>query len=191
MKIGLYFGSFNPLHIGHCIIASYVLQNATIDQVWLVVSPLNPFKKEGNLLNEYQRLHLAKLAFAETPEIRVVDIEFGLPKPSYTIDTMTYLKEKYPEHVFTIILGSDGFQNIHKWKNAEILAKDYRFIVYKRPGYEVINKYIKVDYLELEAPLLEISSTKIREYIKNRKSIKFMVPDAVLKEIDAAGYYKS
>jgi len=191
MNIGLYFGSFNPLHIGHCIIANYTLQNAPIDQVWLVVSPHNPFKKEANLLNEYQRLHLAKLAFAETPDIRVVDIEFGLPKPSYTIDTMVYIKEKYPEHVFSIILGSDGFQNIHQWKNAEVLVRNYQFIVYKRPGFDIINKNIKINYLELEAPLLDISSTKIRQYIKERKSIKFMTPDAVLKEIEASNYYRS
>lgn len=190
MNIGLYFGSFNPLHIGHCIIANYTLQNAPIDQVWLVVSPHNPFKKEANLLNEYQRLHLAKLAFVETPDIRVVDIEFGLPKPSYTIDTMVYIKEKYPEHVFSIILGSDGFQNIHQWKNAEVLVRNYQFIVYKRPGFDIINKNIKINYLELEAPLLDISSTKIRKYIKERKSIKFMTPDAVLKEIEASNYYR-
>ncbi|MDX1936469.1 MAG: nicotinate (nicotinamide) nucleotide adenylyltransferase [Flavihumibacter sp.] len=191
MNIGLYFGSFNPLHIGHCIIANYTLQNAPIDQVWLVVSPHNPFKKEANLLNEYQRLHLAKLAFVETPDIRVVDIEFGLPKPSYTIDTMVYIKEKYPEHVFSIILGSDGFQNIHQWKNAEVLVRNYQFIVYKRPGFDIINKNIKINYLELEAPLLDISSTKIRQYIKERKSIKFMTPDTVLKEIEASNYYRS
>lgn len=189
MKIGLYFGSFNPIHIGHCIIANHFVQNTDLDKIWLVVSPQNPFKESGSLLNEYHRLHLAKLATEDESNLKASDIEFHLPRPSYTIDTLTYLKEKYPEHEFSIILGSDGLQNFHKWKNAAVLAKEYRFLVYKRPGFEIINTLnAKIEIAE--APLLEISSTHIREMIKQGKSIRYLVPDKVREEIDLYHYYR-
>ena len=189
MKIGLYFGSFNPIHTGHCIIASHVAQNTTLEQVWLVVSPQNPFKPSSSLLNEYHRLHLANTAVEGDPLIKVSDIEFHLPRPSYTIDTLTYLGEKYPQHSFSIIMGSDSFLNIKKWKNAEQLLQYYDIFVYKRPGYE-INDAEKARLTVLSAPLLEISSTRIREQIKSRKSIRFLVPENVLMEIESNGYYK-
>lgn len=188
MKIGLYFGSFNPIHTGHGIIANYVANNTDIEQVWLVVSPQNPFKPSAALLNEYHRLHLAKIAVEEEPLLKVSDIEFHLPKPSYTIDTLTYLEEKFPQHQFAIIMGSDSFQNISKWKNAQQLVKNYDIYVYQRAGY-VINNEINARLYSLNVPLLDISSTFVRECIRNKKSIRFLVPDKVREEIMNNGYY--
>ena len=189
MKIGLYFGSFNPIHTGHCIIASHLAQTTDLDRVWLVVSPQNPFKETASLLNEYHRLHLAKLALEHDARLKVSDIEFHLPRPSYTIDTLAYLAEKHPEHSFSIILGSDGLQNLHKWKNAAVLVKEYPIYVYKRPGFEIVNPlHAKLNIAE--APLLQISSTHIREMIKNGKSIRYLVPDLVREEIELYHYYR-
>ena len=189
MKIGLYFGSFNPVHIGHCIIASHMAQNTILDRVWLVVSPQNPFKESAGLLNEYHRLHLVKVATEDDNLIKASDIEFHLPRPSYTIDTLTYLKEKHPEHQFSIVLGSDGLQNLHKWKNAALLAKEYTFYVYQRPGFSIVNRLNAT--LEIAvAPLLEISSTHIREMIKQGKTIHYLVPDKVREEIERYHYYR-
>jgi nicotinate-nucleotide adenylyltransferase len=188
MKIGLYFGSFNPVHIGHCIIASHFAQNTGLDRVWMVVSPQNPFKESGNLLNEYHRLHLVKLATEEETLIKASDIEFHLPRPSYTIDTLTYLKEKHPEHEFSIILGSDGLQNLHKWKNASVLVKEHTLYVYKRSGFEIINPLAARMEIS-DAPLLEISSTHIRNMIKQGKSVRYLVPDKVREEIELYHYY--
>ncbi len=189
MKIGLYFGSFNPVHTGHCIIASHMVQNTDLDQVWMVVSPQNPFKTSGNLLNEYHRLHLVKLATEGETDIRASDIEFHLPRPSYTIDTLTYLQERHPAHQFSIIMGSDGLQNMGKWKNAELLLKKYTLQVYQRPGFPVAalpGANIEV----ASAPLLEISATHIREMIKSGKSIRYLVPDKVREEIELYRYYR-
>jgi nicotinate-nucleotide adenylyltransferase len=189
MNIGLYFGSFNPIHTGHCIIANHMAQSTGVDQVWLIVSPQNPFKPAVSLLNEYHRLHLAQLAVEGEKSLKVSDIEFHLPRPSYTIDTMTYLEEKYPEHRFSIVLGSDSLQNLPKWKNAEVLLKRYLFNVYKRPGFEVVSiPGAKINVVD--APLLQISSTRIREMIKEGKSIRYLVPDKVRDEIALYRYYK-
>ena len=188
MQIGLYFGSFNPVHIGHCIIASHFVQNTNLDRIWMIVSPQNPFKESSSLLNEYHRLHLVKLATEDESHIKASDIEFHLPRPSYTIDTLTYLKEKHPEHAFSIVLGSDGLQNLHKWKNAAVLVKEHKFIVYKRPGFEIVNT-LNARMEIADAPLLEISSTHIRDMIKQGKSIRYLVPDKVREEIELYHYY--
>jgi nicotinate-nucleotide adenylyltransferase len=189
MKIGLYFGSFNPVHIGHLIIASYIANNTEVEKVWFVVSPQNPFKKTGALLNEYHRLHLVKLATEDNNQLQASDIEFKLPRPSYTIDTIAYLKEKYPQHEFFIIMGSDGLQNIDKWKNFETLKKTVPFIIYRRPGFE-ITPIEDAHIITVDAPLLEISATTIRRLIKEGKSIRYLVPDKVCAEIEYSGYYK-
>jgi nicotinate-nucleotide adenylyltransferase len=189
MKIGLYFGSFNPIHTGHLIIASHVLNETELQQVWFVVSPQNPFKQEHSLLNEYHRLHLVQLAVEEDTRLRASDIEFKLPKPSYTIDTLIYLKEKYPQHEFTIIMGSDSFQNLPKWKNAPLLISDYTFIVYNRPDFVVTNNY-EARVTILNAPLLTISATHVRDNIKAGKSIRYLVPDKVREYIEANKYFK-
>ena len=166
MKIGLYFGSFNPIHTGHLIVASYVANHTEVQQVWFVVSPRNPLKPSSLLLNEFHRLHLVRLAVEDDLRLKASDVEFKLPRPSYTIDTLTYLKEKYPQHEFSIIMGSDSFQNLPKWKNFELLVKNYPFIIYKRPRFEITDQWNAMVTL-LEAPLLGISATEIRNNIKS------------------------
>lgn len=188
MNIGLYFGSFNPIHVGHLIIAAHIVDNTPLDQLWFVVSPQNPLKHSATLLNEYHRLHLVQTAVEDDPRFRVTDVEFKLPKPSYTIDTLTYLGEKYPANRFTVIMGTDSFQNLSKWKNPELLLKNYSFLLYPRPGFEV--NVAPTNVQVVDAPLLEISSTAIRKMIKEGKSIRYLVPDNVREEIERSGYYK-
>jgi len=189
MKIGLYFGSFNPIHNGHLIIAQHLLNETDLSQVWFIVSPQNPFKQQKHLLNEYDRLHLVNLAIQKSASLKAVDIEFRLPKPSYTSTTLIYLQEKYPQHRFTIIMGSDSLQNLDKWKNAETIMQNYPIYVYTRPGFPAEQPMVK-DLTVLKAPLLEISATHIRELIQTGKSIRFLVPEIVCDEIENAGYYK-
>jgi nicotinate-nucleotide adenylyltransferase len=189
MKIGLFFGSFNPIHHGHLMVASFIANHTDLQQVWLVVSPQNPHKTQSSLLNEYDRLHLAQLAIEDDAQIKVSDIEFKLPKPSYTIDTLTYLEEKYPQHQFYVIMGSDSFQNLPKWKNFEALVKNYQFIVYRRPGFEITEKY-GADVTYLEAPMLELSATLIRNNCKDGITIRYLVPEDVRLEIERNNYFK-
>src|SRR6266487_1425886 len=169
MKIGLYFGSFNPIHIGHLIIASHVINTTDIKKVWFVISPQNPLKPSKTLLNEYQRLYLINLAIEDDPNLQASNIEFKLQRPSYTINTLAYLKEKNTQHQFSVIMGSDSFQNIKKWKNNDQLIKENEIIVYKRPGFEinVINAHVTILN---DTPLLEISATSIRSMINQGKS---------------------
>src|SRR5258708_6059033 len=190
MQVGLYLGSFNPIHHGHLLIANYILENTELDQVWFVVSPQNPLKPSGSLLNEYHRLYLVQLAVEGENRLKASDIEFKLPKPSYTADTLTYLQEKYPSHEFSVIMGSDSFQNLSRWKNAEWLLKNYSIYVYKRPEHEQLPIYAGAkDIHLLNAPLLPISSTQIRQNIKEGKSIRYWVPETVRIEIERNGYY--
>jgi nicotinate-nucleotide adenylyltransferase len=189
MKIGLFFGSFNPIHIGHLIIASFVADNTDLQQIWFVVSPQNPLKPASMLLNEYQRLYMVQLAVDNDKRFKVSDIEFKLPKPSFTIDTLIHLEEKYPEHQFSVIMGSDSFQNIHRWKNFENLVKRYSIIIYLRPGFAV-QESDKQKHLILKAPMLDIAATDIRMAIKENKSIQYLVPEKVKEEIEKSNYYK-
>ena len=189
MKIGLFFGSFNPIHHGHLMVASFIANHTDLQQIWLVVSPQNPHKTQSSLLNEYDRLHLAQLAIEDDTQIKVSDIEFKLPKPSYTIDTLTYLQEKYPQHQFYVIMGSDSFQNLPKWKNFEALIKNYQFIVYRRPGFDIIEDY-GADMQYLEAPMLELSATLIRNNCKDGITIRYLVPEDVRLEIERNNYFK-
>jgi len=189
MKIGLFFGSFNPIHHGHLMVASFIANHTDLQQVWLVVSPQNPHKTQTSLLNEYDRLHLAQLAIEDDAQIKVSDIEFKLPKPSYTIDTLTYLQEKYPQHQFHVIMGSDSFQNLPKWKNFEALVKNYQFIVYRRPGFDITEDY-GADMQYLEAPMLELSATLIRNNCKDGITIRYLVPEQVRLEIERNNYFK-
>ena len=188
MKIGLYFGSFNPIHIGHLIIASHTLEHTDLQKIWFIVSPQNPLKPSNALLNEYQRLNMVRLAVENDTRFNASDVEFKLPKPSYTIDTLTYLSEKYPKHQFTVIMGSDSYTNLSKWKNYELLVKHYSIIVYNRPGFEVEESQYNATILN--APLLDISSTLIRQQIKAKKNIKYLVPDPVFDELMNNKYYK-
>ena len=190
MNIVLFFGSFNPIHNGHLIIAKYVLQNSQLNKLWFVVSPQNPFKSPQSLLNENHRLHLVNSAIEGETDLKACNIEFKLPKPSYTINSLTYLAEQYPDYKFTLIVGSDSFQNINKWKNYETLVSQYPIIIYKRPGFEVTQDF-GANLTILEAPLLEISSTYIRSLVKKSLSIRYLVPDAVKEEIERNNYYRS
>ncbi len=191
MKIGLFFGSFNPVHVGHMIIANYMAQYSSLDQVWMVVSPHNPHKKRNTLANDYDRLHLVNLAIGENKAIQPSNIEFSLPKPSYTIDTLTYLKEKYPAHNFVLIMGGDNLGTFHKWKNYEKILENHELFVYQRPSYDLgeLQDHEKVTIFE--APLMQISSSYIRKQIKAGFSIDYLVTESVKRHIEEAGMYKN
>ena len=189
MNIGLYFGSFNPIHTGHLIIANHILNETSINKVWLIVSPQNPFKESKTLLNEFDRLHLVRLATQDDNRMKYSDIEFSLPKPSYTSNTLTFLSEKYPEHNFSLIMGSDSYQNLDKWKNYVAIINNYSIYVYKRQEFE-IKKVFTNPPIILNAPIIQISASQIRENIKSGKSIRYLVPEIVREEIETRKFYK-
>ncbi len=189
-SIGLYFGSFNPIHNGHLIIAAHVLNTIDLKEIWFVISPQNPLKPFKTLLNEYQRLHLVRIAVEEDVRLKASDVEFKLPRPSYTIDTLTYLKEKHEQIKFFVILGSDSLQNINKWKNYRQLIDNEHFIVYKRPGFEVNSNLKNIITLE-NSPMLYISSSFIRNLIIKKKNTRYFLPDRVREEIERNGYYRT
>lgn len=189
MPIGLYFGSFNPIHIGHLIIANHILNTTKVNKIWFIISPQNPFKQSASLLNEFDRLFLVQKAIEQDDRLKAVDIEFALPKPSYTSNTLTYLQEKYPKQEFEIIMGSDSFQNISKWHNAAFIISNYKLIIYERPGFEVVNS-INANIEVLDAPLLQISATHIRQLVREKKSIRYLVPQVVEEEIIINRYFK-
>src|SRR5690606_13024582 len=188
-KIGLFFGSFNPIHIGHLIIANYMANYTDLSEMWLVVSPHNPLKRKDSLLNMYDRLEMVNLAIDNTDRIRASDIEFRLTQPSYTIDTLVHLKERYPTKDFVLIMGSDNLVTLKKWKNYEIILRDFFVYVYPRPGYDVGEWAEHPRITFTETPLMEISSTFIRNAIKDHKSVKYFLPDKVLDFIDKKGVY--
>ena len=190
MKIGLFFGSFNPVHNGHLIIANYIRETTDLDKVWLVVSPQNPFKEKQSLLNEYDRLHLIRLAIEGNTHLRASDIEFKLPKPSYTIDTLTHLKEKHPTHQFSLIMGGDNLASLHKWKNYELILKNHDIYVYKRDG-AVQNPFPERASIHiLDVPLLDISATFIREHIQQGHSMQYFLSDKVWEYVRDYNLYK-
>ena len=189
MKVGLYFGSFNPVHVGHMIIANYMVNNTTLDAIWMVVSPHNPLKNKKTLARDYDRLHLVDLACKQTSKIRSSNVEFSLPKPSYTIDTMVYLEEKYPDYEFSLIMGGDNLATLHKWKNYEILMDRYPIFVYQRPQYDVPEIVNHKNITLCDAPLLQISSSYIRTLIKEKKSIRYLVTDKVYEYLEINPIY--
>lgn len=188
-KIGLFFGSFNPIHIGHLIIANYMANHTDLDEVWLMVSPHNPLKKKSNLANMYDRLEMVNLAIQDTENIKSSDIEFRLNQPSYTVDTLTHLQDRYPTKKFVLIMGSDNLVSLKKWKNYEVILRDYEVLVYPRPGYENNELANHPSVTITNTPLMELSSTFIRKSIVAEKSIKFIVPDTVIQFIDSKGLY--
>lgn len=190
LKIGLFFGSYNPIHTGHLIIANYMANYTALDEVWLVVSPHNPLKNKSDLTNMYDRLEMAKLATEHTENIKVSDIEFGLPQPSFTIDTLTYLHEKYPTKEFVLIMGADNLVSIKRWKNYEVLLKSYQIYVYPRPGANVTEWGNHPAITFTNTPLMEISSTFIRNAIKEDTNIQFFLPDKVIHFIEGKGMYR-
>lgn len=179
MKIGLFFGSFNPIHIGHMIIANLMVETTDLDQVWFVVSPQNPFKQSKNLLHEFDRYDMVRAAVYENYKLAVSDIEFHLPKPSYTIHTLLHLKEKHPDKEFKIIMGGDNLEGFTRWKNYERILEDYGLYVYPRPGMQLSELKNHPNVRLVEAPLLDISATFIRTCIRNNHSVRYLVPDAV------------
>ena len=189
-KIGLFFGSYNPIHVGHLIIANYMATFSGLKEVWLVVSPHNPLKQKSGLANMYDRLEMAKLATENAPQIRVSDIEFKLPQPSYTIDTLAHLHERYPEKEFVLIMGADNLNSLKKWKNFEVLLQNYQIYVYPRPGADVSEWLNHPSIIFTDTPEMEISSTFIRKAIKENKNVQFFVPDNVLAFIDQKNMYR-
>lgn len=189
-KTGLFFGSFNPVHTGHMIIANFLVTSTDLQEVWIVVSPHNPLKDKKTLAKDYDRLHLVNLAIGDNFKIKASDLEFKLPKPSYTIDTLTYAKEKYPDKEFVLIMGGDNLLTLPKWKNYEILLRDYQIYVYERPGYELGPLEFHKNVSVLHSPLLEISASYIRKCIKEDKSIQYLVPDEVFKYLNTVPIYK-
>ncbi|PVX49821.1 nicotinate-nucleotide adenylyltransferase [Balneicella halophila] len=189
MKIGLFFGSFNPIHVGHLIIANYIKEYSDLDRIWFVVSPQNPLKKKASLLDDYHRLELVNRAVKGYDDYEESSIEFNLPKPSYTIDTLVYMKERYPSHDFQIIMGSDNLKHFHKWKNFEILLRDYEIIVYPRPTFDVADFKYEGNLKVVNAPLMEISSSLIRKMYAEGKDPSFFLAPSVYQYIEEMHFY--
>ncbi len=190
LKVGLYFGTFNPIHIGHLAIANYISEFTDTDQLWFVVSPQNPHKQKATLLDDYQRLEMVHRAVDGDDRFRVSNIEFNLPKPSYTVDTLAYLSEKYPDYFFRIIMGSDNLENFHKWKNYETILNHYGIMVYPRPGFDKTKYPPHPNITITDAPLMEISSTFIRNAIRNGKDVRHFLPPKIWEYIDEMNFYK-
>ena len=190
MKIGLFFGSFNPVHTGHMIIANYMVSHADLDEVWVVVSPQNPLKPKSTLAKDYDRLHLVRLAIGDTPKLRASNIEFGLPKPSFTIDTLIYLKEKHSEKEFVLIMGGDNLATLHKWKNHELILRDYQIYLYKRPSYHLGELAEHPNVRHFESPQLSISATYVRHCLRDGKPVRYLVPDAVADYLEGSSMYR-
>jgi len=188
-NIGLYFGSFNPIHIGHLAIANYIVEFTDLKQIWFVISPHNPFKKKESLLSDKMRYYMVNIAIEDDNRFKACSIEFSLPKPSYTINTLTYLKEKYPTITFSLIMGSDNLKSIHKWKNYEEIIKNYSIYVYPRPQEE-ISTWEKGDIHLLNAPLMDISASFIRKSIKSGHDIRYFLSNKVFRYIDEMNLYK-
>lgn len=195
-RTGLYFGSFNPIHIGHIAIAGYMTEFTGIDNVWFVVSPHNPLKKKEILLDDNQRLHMVRLAVGDNDQLKASDIEFRLPAPSFTIDTLTYLSEKYPAHEFCLIMGEDNLYTLHKWKNVDRLVDNYTFYIYPRiesfrPDNRELDRILNTAEIRMvDAPRMDISSTFIRNGIKAGKDMSYFVPPEVWKYIREMHFYE-
>ena len=189
-KIGLFFGSFNPIHVGHLIIANYMATQTDLSQVWFIVSPQNPLKPKSTLARDYDRLHLVRLAIEDNALFRASDIEFSLPKPSYTIDTLAYLTEKYPDKEFALIMGGDNLGTLHKWKNYELILRDYSIYVYRRPSYDLgqFSTHPKVKVFDV--PLMQVSASYIRNCIKKGYSVQYLVPEAVFEYLSSSSLYR-
>ncbi|SDK41985.1 nicotinate-nucleotide adenylyltransferase [Catalinimonas alkaloidigena] len=195
MKVGLFFGSFNPIHIGHLIIANTMVETTDLDQVWFVVSPQNPFKSSQSLLHAFDRYDMVARAVADNYNFKVTDVEFHLPRPSYTIDTLTVLQEKHPQHEFALIMGGDNLKGFSRWKNADRILEFFQLYVYPRPGADLTqgaagslsaHKNVRM----VEAPLLDISATFIRNCVHTHRSIRYLVPPEVESMIQARKFYQ-
>lgn len=190
MKIGLFFGSFNPIHMGHLIIANLMAETTDLKKVWFVVSPQNPLKPSKGLLHEFDRYDMVRAAIFNNYNLEVSDIEFHLPKPSYTIHTLVHLHEKFPDKEFRIIMGEDNLASFTRWKNYERILHDYGLYVYRRPNVQLSELHSHPNVTFVEAPLLDISATFIRNCIRNKQSVRYLVPDVVEEMIRAKGFYQ-
>jgi nicotinate-nucleotide adenylyltransferase len=190
MQIGLFFGSFNPVHAGHLILANYMAEYTPLEEVWMVVSPHNPLKDKASLLHQQKRLNLVDVAIEPYSAIRSSNIEFTLPLPSYTVNTLAHLKEKYPQHTFSLIMGQDNLATLHKWKNYEVILQHHKIYVYPRHGVEAGPLDEHPAIILTEAPIIEISSTFLRQAIKEGKEVRYFFPPGVWEELEASGYYR-
>jgi len=192
MKIGLYFGTFNPIHIGHLIIANHMAEHADLDQIWMVVTPHNPHKQKSSLLDDYHRLHMVHLATEDFTKIQPSDIEFKLQQPNYTVNTLAHLQEKFPKHEFSLIMGEDNLNSLNKWKNYEVILQNHDIFVYPRFDSGEINEQF-LNHAKIHrvgAPVIELSSTFIRESIKKGKNVVPMLPKKVWEYLDHNNFYK-
>ena len=192
MKIGLYFGTFNPIHIGHLIIANHMAEHSDLDQIWMVVTPHNPHKQKNTLLDDHHRLEMVYLASKDFSKIKPSDVEFKLPQPNYTVNTLAYLQEKHPQHEFSLIMGEDNLNSLHKWKNYEVILQNHDIYVYPRlSSGEIDAQFINHPKIHrVGAPVIELSSTFIRESIKNKKNVIPMLPSTVWEYIDHNLFYQ-
>ena len=190
MHIGLFFGSFNPVHVGHMVLANYMASFSDLEQVWFVVSPHNPLKEKSSLLNQNQRLHMVNLAIGDNNKLKSSNIEFGLTQPSYTVNTLAHLKEKYPQHHFSLIMGEDNLESFTKWKNYDEILKHHKLYVYPRPNSNSGDLKSHTNVIMTEAPLMDISSTMIRKSIRDKKDVSFFMPQAVWQYLDEMSFYK-
>ncbi len=191
MEVGLYFGSFNPIHVGHLVIANYMLEFSPMDELWFVVSPQNPDKEKNSLLDDYQRLRMVELAIDDMPHYRASSIEFSLPQPSYTVNTLAHLADKYPNHTFSLIMGGDNLQSFNKWKNYQRILENYKLYVYPRPGFVLPQEFQGNPNITIvNAPLMDISSSFIRKCIKEGKQVQGFMPHQAWKYLDEMNFYK-
>ena len=192
MKIGLYFGTFNPIHVGHMIIANHMAEYSDLEQVWMVVTPHNPHKEKNSLQDDYKRLHLVTLAAEDFPKIKASDFEFKLPQPNYTVNTLAHLQDKFPSHEFSLIMGEDNLKTFHKWKNYKVILENHDIYVYPRVSSEADNPAFENNprIHKIDAPIVEISSTFIRENRKNKKNVQPLLPAKVWEYIDYNNLYK-
>ncbi len=192
MKVGLYFGSFNPIHIGHLVIANHLAEYSDLDQIWFVVTPHNPFKKKSSLLDNYQRLEMVYLATKNYTKLKPSDIEFNLPQPNYTVNTLAYLQEKHPDKEFALIMGEDNLKSFHKWKNYEVILENHHIYTYPRISEgKVETQFDGHKNIHLvNAPIMQLSSTFIRKAIKDGKNIQPMLPKHVWEYLDEMNFYK-
>ena len=193
MKIALFFGSFNPIHIGHLILANYIVEHTDLDELWFVVSPQNPLKSKKSLLHDHDRYDMVEMAIKNYPKMRVSDIEFSMPRPSYTIDSLTYLRERYPKYTFGLIMGEDNLVSLPKWKNYETLIKNHQIIVYPRVLAQHTDKEVitQENICKINAPIIELSATEIRKMIREKKNVRPMLPPEVFEHIDTKGFYQN
>ena len=190
MKIGLYFGTFNPIHIGHMAIANYMVEFTEIQQLWFIISPQNPFKEEKHLLKDYHRLAMVNQVIEDDNRFRASNIEFKLPRPSYTIDTLVYLQEAHPDHKFYLLMGSDNLKHFHKWKNADEILKNHHILVYPRPGDQMRNMELHPHIHIVNAPLMEISASFIRQAIADGKNVSYFMPYKAYRYMTEMNFYR-